>query len=582
MRLEHDETGRKRGRSSFRTSGKELRPLFFLASVALFLAVSPCLAQEASNRDELVRLVPPETGFCLLVNNLREHARGVQEAPWLKALAASPLGAMFAAAASQLDKVEDRLKQDLHIDWAQLRDDILGDQVILAYRPGPPDRPQDEDGLVLLWARKPDLLKQLIERLNEVQTRERQLDELKAVPFLGKQYFRRSGQGKTHFYFVDGSLLAFSEKEALIKKTIERHQRNAKPSHPLVEQLRRARAGKAPATVWLNPRAFDADLQRKARQNLGPEGQVLQSFLTYWKALDAVILTADVGSAVEVELTLQARTEDLPKSVRRLFSDKAARSELWSRFPADSIVRMAGHLDVEALAETLAELTPPSARSSLTDTSQRLVGASLGIDLAKDVLPNIGPDWGICIAPGSNDSDLPAMVAALAVRPGKVAVDQALYKGAQLLTGILVWGYNSNHPDPIRLQSAVLDKVEVHYLTSAKVFPAGFQPAFALKDGYFLLATSPDAIRSFKKTAAPVFRDGENPIAQMSLSQLSKFIKARRQKVISGIAEKNGVPAPVAEQILGCILTGLDLFDHLLLSERRETGQVTWSLRLVP
>jgi hypothetical protein len=552
---------------------------WLLLGFVLLLAASPCIAQDPSPRDELLRLVPPDTGLCLLVSNLRERGQGLQEAGWLKALRASPIGRMLAAApeAAQLAKHENQLKQYLHIDWAQLRDDILGDLVVLAYRPGPPERPQDEDGLLLLWARKPELLKQLIEHVH-AQTRTDQVKELKSIDYRGQKYFRRTEAGKTHCYFVRGPLLAFSSKEALIRKTIERYETNAGRAHPLVEQLQRAGADKALVSVWLNPRAFDADLQQKARQ-IGAEAQVLQSFFTYWKALDAVILTANVGASLEVKLSLQARPQDLPKSARRLFSDNVARSDLWARFPADSILRIAGRLDAEALADTLAELTPAAARTNITDTSQRL-GAPLGLDLARDVLPNIGPDWGVCITAGPKQTAIPVMVAALAVKPGKMAVDQALYKGAQVFAGLVVWGYNSSHPDSIRVQSTVLDKVEVQYLANDKVFPAGFQPAFALKDGYFLLATSPDAIGTFKKTAAPSFPEGENPIAQMSLSQLSKAIKVRRQIAIAAIAEKNQVTSALAGQWLDILLTGLDLFDHVLFSERREAGQVTWSLRL--
>jgi hypothetical protein len=555
-----------------------------LVGLTALVVVSPCLAQEPSPREELLRLVPPDAGFCLLVSNLRERAKSLDEAAWYRALCASPIGQMLAAApeAKKLAKQESELRQTLQIGWEQLRDDILGDLVVVAYRQGPPDRPEDEDGLFLLWARKPVLLKASIDRLNEMQIKAEQVKELKAIDYRGHTYFRRSEPSKTHYYFVDGSLLAVSPKEAVIRKTIERRQQKQSSVHPLAEQVRRARAEKALATVWLNPRAFDAELQRNIKDRLGPEAQVLESFFRYWKALDAVVLSANAGDALEVTLSLQARIKDLPRSARRLFSGAVVRSELWERFPADSLLRIAGRLDAEALTDTVAELTPHRDRTTIADAGQRYLGAYLGLDLVKDVLPNIGPDWGICIAPGDKNHDLPLMVAALAVRPGKAGVDKSLYKAAHFAAGLAVFGYNSSHPDQVRLKTKTLDKVEVQCLVNDEAFPAGFQPCFALKDGYFLLASSPEAIRGFKKTTAPVVPAGENPIAQLSLSQLSKFIKARRQKVISGLAEKNQIPGAVAEQWLDVLLAGLGLFDHLAFSERRDADQVTWSLRLSP
>ncbi len=67
---------------------------------------------------------------------------------------------------------------------------------------------------------------------------------------------------------------------------------------------------------------------------------------------------------------------------------------------------------------------------------------------------------------------------------------------------------------------------------------------------------------------------------QLSLRELGKFLKARRQKVIAYLASQNQVSAETAAQSFDNLMTGLDLFDHLLLSERRQTGQVTWTLRL--
>jgi hypothetical protein len=548
--------------------------------LGLLLFISPCVAQGPVPRDEVLRLVPPDTGVCLIVSNLRERAEKLHGTSWLKALLASPLGQMFAHSpeAAQLAKREEDLKKHLQIDWAELRDEILGDLVVLAYRPGSAEH-HDEDGLLLLWARRPDVLAKFIDRLNQAQTSAHQLKELKSVTYRGQEYFRRSEADKTHYYYVRGSLLAFSVKEALIRRTIEQHQAKPERTHPLVEQVQRAHAENAVATVWLNPRAFDADLQQKVKQSLGQDAQVLKSFLAYWQALDAVVVSANVADSVEAKLSLQARQQNLPKAIQRLFRSSVP-SDLWTRFPAGSMLRIASRLDTEALAETLAELSPSP--FSISEINQRLVGPALGVDLAKDVLPNVGPDWGMCVFAGADGHDLPLVLAALAVRPGKLEIDKSLYKGAQFLAGLAVWHHNSSHADSIRLQTAVLDNVEVKYLAGDKTFPPGFQPAFALKDGYFLLASSPEAVRNFKNTAAPVNRAGDNPIAQLSLSQVSKFIKDRREKAIAALAEKNQIQAAVARQWLDAILAGLDLFDHVLLSERREAGQVTWSLRLVP
>ena len=45
------------------------------------------------------------------------------------------------------------LRQSFGVGFDQLRDDILGDAVVFAYRPGPPDKPDQEQGLILVRAR---------------------------------------------------------------------------------------------------------------------------------------------------------------------------------------------------------------------------------------------------------------------------------------------------------------------------------------------------------------------------------------------------------------------------------------------
>ena len=66
----------------------------------------------------------------------------------------SPLGKTLAGSTKvkQLAKFETDLKALLDLDWKQIREDILGDAVVLAYRPGPPGKPEQEQGLILLHA----------------------------------------------------------------------------------------------------------------------------------------------------------------------------------------------------------------------------------------------------------------------------------------------------------------------------------------------------------------------------------------------------------------------------------------------
>src|SRR5262245_36876307 len=110
----------------------------------------------AAPRDELLRYIPDDIGFCLLVQDLRGHAAQVLASPFGQAFGKSALAAAIVGSKEwkQLADAEQFFKKHLGVGWADLRDDIFGDAFAFAYRPGPPGKPEQEQGLFLLRARE--------------------------------------------------------------------------------------------------------------------------------------------------------------------------------------------------------------------------------------------------------------------------------------------------------------------------------------------------------------------------------------------------------------------------------------------
>src|SRR4051794_4619791 len=117
-------------------SWRSLIPFLLSAvfSVPLWLTSSSFAAPP---RDELLRLVPDDVGFCVVVQNLRERLAGLEQSPFAARLATTHLGRALrdAPEARKLLALDDQLRTHLHVSWAQLRDDVLGDAVVLAYTP---------------------------------------------------------------------------------------------------------------------------------------------------------------------------------------------------------------------------------------------------------------------------------------------------------------------------------------------------------------------------------------------------------------------------------------------------------------
>jgi hypothetical protein len=553
-----------------------------LALLAGLVAPSPA----ASPRDDLLALAPEDAGFCLIVNDLRGHTEKLRASNWVKSLAESPYAKelLQSPEARQLLAAKERLQKRLKISLDRLRDDILGDAVVFAYRLGPPDKPDQDQGLVLLWARDARLLTQVIEILNadlkEVQTRVHK----------NLKYVRRvEARGNDNYYYVDGSLLAFSTKEEVIRQVIDRilqqKARGNRTAGFLVEQLYRLGADKALAVVLLNPRAFDEHVRKSLTSSKDSAAFLYKSFFRYWQALEVLALSVSIPDDFEIKLAVKANPEKLPEPLRRFLTEASRPSELWRYFPSNALVAMAGRIDAVALADLLGDFLPAGMRQALAAKADQSLKASLDLDLTRDILPNLGPDLGFCItSPADTKILTPHVTGALRVRPGtkEKKVDRELFNGLNMAAVLISLSSSGTKEGPVKLRTAKQDQVEIKYLENDKLFPAGVKPAFALKEGYLLLATSPEAIRSFGKRDGADDKTEDVLLLRVSLKEWSRFLKQRREAFINHFREIQGHTREIAAHQLDTLVWALDLFDRLDLRQRTGSGMVTWTVRIKP
>ena len=552
--------------------------LAIVAAFALLLPPSRCQAQTAS-QESLLALVPSDVGLCVVVNDLRGHAQKWERSPWVQSLRQTSLvkAILDMPEARQIAGLEGELKKHLGIDWPTLRDDILGDSVVLAYTPGTPAHPEQEQGMIALRAAKPRLLADLVDRFNRLQKDRGDLD-VQGVKHLGVTYYRRTVGKNTYFYYLDGPLLIVAGSEPMLQAAIARDLGKAKDASPWPARFARAGAGKSLVTLGVNPRAFDLfPAPAKDGKSTG--------FAGLWRALDGVFVTLKADTDIELRLSLQGRASDMPAWAQHLFKETPPPSVLWQRFPEPSILTIAARTDFANLVDQMLATLPPDQRGKLTLGMQTAFNFFLGLDLFRDVLPNIGPDWGICVLPAKEGAAGPQVIAALAVKPGSgpEPVDEALFRGVQMLAGIAIAEHNRNKPDtPIRIETIHQGKVTVKVFSQDKLFGPGVRPAFALKDGFLLVASSPEAIARFGAHNALVLSKSETPLLRLSPIELSQLLKQRRAQVIARLQEKQHLTKEDAERNLDQLLGILDLFESVTFSQRSEPGQASWSLRAVP
>ena len=165
-------------------------------------------------------------------------------------------------------------------------------------------------------ARDAKLLADLIERLNTLQKGSGDLKELEEREHQGVKYVRRVEKKQESFYYLKGPVLAFSSQERTLRQAIELDEKaSVEEEPPVARQLRLLGVERRLAALWLNPRAFQAELQAKALSGKPEERAVLTHFLTYWKALEGVAISLTLDK--DVALSLSVRPQQQPLQTNR-------------------------------------------------------------------------------------------------------------------------------------------------------------------------------------------------------------------------------------------------------------------------
>jgi hypothetical protein len=329
---------------------------------------------------------------------------------------------------------------------------------------------------------------------------------------------------------------------------------------------------------------FNKTHEQNAAAADGPRAAVLRALGAYWKSLEGIGFSVALEKDLALSLAVRAKVSELPPSAQRLLAAAALPSELWQRLPEGALLTIAGRMDIPALVETLGEFLTEDARKSFRAVVEGTVEAILGKDAVKNLLPSLGPDWGLCVVtpPVGDKAWLPQILAALHIstKAVRISADQAVWEAVSALATLAVFHHNRGQPGQLSLKSAFQDSIAVKYLVNDEQFPPGLQPAFALKGGYLVLASSPEAICRFRATPSRETLSGEVPLMKLSLRSWYQYLTERRESLLVYAADRNHISKEEASQCLDHLLSVLQLFDRVELSQRSRQGLVTLILRV--
>lgn len=529
--------------------------------------------------DDLLRLVPPDAGVTLAVADLRGHVREFLASPLAGGLCRLPaVEAWFASPRSgRFEEARREIEAALGVDLITVRDDLLGDAVVLALRLAPGDPPEQARGLLLLRAGDRDLLNRLIETSNAIEQRGGQLVGRTSRPWHGTSYQVRTfapGAKPDEYYAVfPDNTLAWTNSEVLIQGVIDRAAgAPGLGGSPQVLAVRRALPARSAALLFVDPRFLERVLAANPRAERDePAAALLRHYLGAVTYAGAALEWRD-GFVLHVHETIDPAK--LKEPLRRWAARPGRTDHLVRRVPASALALAAGNFDFVAIYDAILALVPAAdPRAELLTTVLR--GLLLDKDPQAEILPRLGPgvlaylDIPGEIRPGVRP---PLVVAVdLGGEAGDPGVADALENA--LRTTLALYALDPSRKDlSLRVEARAVDGVRVTTLAGAK------DPfAFAAGRGTLVLGTSAEAVAgwfaapaaggspAFQEFRAAFFPRAET-FAFADFVAIARAADARLPQLARDHARRRGESEEAARRDLDQSLALLKLFRAAFLS----------------
>ena len=368
----------------------------FVPPLLIFLALIS--EAQAGPVDDLLRLVPQDAGATLVVEDLRGHAKAFFDSPLAEGLAAVPAIRDWrnSEGSRRLGDAGRDIERALGMDLKSVRDELLGDVLVLAVHADPAADPREPRGLVLTKARDRVLLERLIRVLNAAQKAGGELIEVaRREHGRGGTYFHRRFQpgakADSWYAIVGESTFAWSNSEALIRGVIDRQagRTSGLDSHPEVRRVRSGLPGGSIASLLIDPkfvgRLIDAGASTERRPGGTPSR--LRSYLRAIRFAGVALEWRDGLIAAHVHATYDVNA--VPEPHRRWAKLAAAGPP--PAMPADALAFASIPVDFSAMFDLLFTPFPGQDRDRVANTLTAVNGL-LGRDLKRDVLPWVRPN----------------------------------------------------------------------------------------------------------------------------------------------------------------------------------------------
>jgi hypothetical protein len=273
----------------------------------------------------------------------------------------------------------------------------------------------------------------------------------------------------------------------------------------------------------------------------------------------------------------------LPASAKTWLVGDRTPSALWSTIPDNALLALAGRVKANDLLDFLASLAPPGDKN-VRETIDQTLGPIVGKDKLPLVLDALGPDWGVWVVPPAKGAPTATPVAVAAMKVQTDGVNGA--EAAKSLMQSLDYGfqtiriaYNASHKDQLELREDKDGDTVIKSLSGA-AFPAGVRPSFALKGGYLVLSTSPEAIKAFKVPTGEPKAGGNVPLARFNATAARDYLTSHASALAKLLSTAGaGDEKTLAEQ-LGHLAAVLEPVEKVELLTRGNASGVKLMFRV--
>jgi hypothetical protein len=534
----------------------------------------------AGPADELLRLVPPEAGATLAIEDLSTHSRefcasplaeGLKRLPAVQAWLASDRYKGFLAARNEIERA-------LDVPVGTIRDRLLGDAVVLAMHTAPGEDPDQAHGLLLVRFRDRGLLDRLIERINIAEKEGGTLLSVDARRHRQTAYWVRNfapGSKPTEYYTIlSDNVFAWSNSESVLQGVVDRKAGAAGlADDPTFRKLRARLPEHSVASLFINPRYVERMMAADSRRK-SPGEEHLSALLA--RNLSAV---AYAGASLEWRDGFVVHTEEaidaskLDEPLRR-WADQpgGSTSSLLARVPTTALAIAATHVDFGAVYDLLIGLAGDADRTQISNGIEVLKGIFLGKDIRTELLPWLGP--GILCYVDNLDRETKSegrfplvLVVRLGDDAGPKGVSAALDNGLRTLLA-------ASALDPKRREARL--RVESREARGVRMTAlVGIRPvlAYAVEHGVLVCGTSAEAVAGYCSGGAQAkggsrferFRSayfsGAETFAFVDLARVREVADAHRDLLARRIAARRGCTEQDAGRDLDQALGLVNLFE---------------------